>query len=104
AKNFSEAELLHRESLGIRQKLLGDAHPDVADSLDLLAKALGSQAKEEAAVRFDQSLAMGRRLFGDNHPEVAFSLHNLGEWFQGQGNFPKAEEMFRQALAMRIKV
>ena len=36
---------MHREALAMQRKLLGNEHPDVADSLDGLANVLQAQGK-----------------------------------------------------------
>jgi len=42
---LAEAETVCRQALAIRRKLLGEAHPDVARSRDLLAEVLRAQGK-----------------------------------------------------------
>ena len=42
---YDEAEPLYKESLAIRKKVLGDEHPDVAESLNNLAGLLSDQVR-----------------------------------------------------------
>ena len=62
-KNFERAEELLRRGLAVREKLLGEDHPDVFESLDHLAKVegeLGKQAEADALAK----RAMGLREAG----------------------------------------
>lgn len=38
---------------------------------------------------------------GADHPEVAVSVNGLGELYYGQGDFERAEPLFRRALEIR---
>ena len=51
---YDEAEPLHKESLAIRKKALGEEHPDVAQSLNNLALLLSDQARHF----FDPALSL----------------------------------------------
>ena len=42
---YAEAEAMHRRTLAIRLKALGEGHPDTAPSYNNLALALQSQGK-----------------------------------------------------------
>ena len=62
-KNFERAEELLRRGAAVREKLLGEDHPDVFESLDHLAKVegeLGKQAEADALAK----RAMGLREAG----------------------------------------
>jgi len=49
------------------------------------------------------SLALRQRLFGPEHPSIANSLHKLADDECAKGNYPEAERLFRQALAIEEK-
>jgi tetratricopeptide (TPR) repeat protein len=99
------AEVMYRDSLAMRRKLLGSEHAQVADSLDKVAWAVsyqGRAAEAEGLVR--EALAMRRRLFGNEHGAVAHSLYSLADMLRAQGRLAEAESVIREALAMQRKL
>ncbi len=99
---YDEAERLIRSALEIRQRTLGDAHPDVAASLNDLAWLLVDKGDYEAAEPlYRKSLAMRRSLLGDSHPDVADSMNNLAVLLGIKGDYAAAEPLLREVLAMR---
>lgn len=82
----------------MRQRLLGDEHPGVANSLHDLAMLYSAQGRYgEAEPLFQQALAMYQRLLGDEHPDVATSFLNLGSLRYKQGRYHEALALLRQA-------
>jgi tetratricopeptide (TPR) repeat protein len=70
----------------LRQKLLGDEHPDVATSFNNLAALYESQGRySEAEPLFQQALALRQKLLGDEHPSVATSFNNLADFTNLRG-------------------
>jgi CHAT domain-containing protein/Tfp pilus assembly protein PilF len=91
-----------RRAMEIRGELLGENHPDYAQSLNTLAalyEATGDYAKAEPLCR--QALEINKRALGENHPNYASSLNNLAELYRDMGDYGKAEPLFRQALESR---
>ncbi len=105
-RRFAEAEVLNREVLAIRRKLLGDQDPEVVISLSNLAIEVRAQegglAKSETMFR--DVLAMNRKLLGDESPGVANSLHDLAFTLWKLNKFSEAESLFLEALEMRRKL
>ena len=96
---YSEAEPLYQEALALRQRLLGNDHPDVATSLNNLAGLYGAQGRySEAEPLYQEALALRQRLLGNDHPYVATSLFNLGSLRYGQGQFANAKSLLLEAL------
>jgi tetratricopeptide (TPR) repeat protein len=80
------------------KRLLGEAHPDVATSLNNLAALYESQGRyEEAEPLYLDALAMRKRLLGEAHPDVASSLFNLGALRYNQGRYSEALALLLQA-------
>ena len=101
---YDEAQPLLVQALAIRQKALGPEHPDVAQSLNNLARlhrAQGQYAKAEPL--YHQSLAIMKKALGPEHTDVADGLNNLSALYHAQGEYAKAEPLFRQSLAIRKK-
>jgi CHAT domain-containing protein len=75
---YQQAEELHLETLRLRKSLIGEEHPQIANSLSNLGELYFSLGRyEEAQQKYVETLAMRKRLLGDEHPDVAFSLNNL---------------------------
>ncbi len=83
-------------------KLLGERHPDTAQSLNhpsvLCCKAKVTQL---AHVPIERALAIRLELVGERHPDTALSLNHLGELLRAQGDLAGARPYLEQALAIR---
>ena len=85
--------------------MLGERHPDYADSLNNLADLLESQG-DYAAARplYEQALAIRKEVLGERHPDYATSLNNLADLLESQGDYAAARPLYEQALAIRKEV
>jgi CHAT domain-containing protein len=95
-----EAFPLAQKALEIRKQVLGERHPDYANSLNNLAALYDSQgqhAKAEPLHR--QALEIRHQVLGERHPHYAISLSNLAGLYQALGAYAPAEPLYRQALA-----
>lgn len=102
---YDSAAPLLEAALKIRQKNLGDEHPDLATSLNDLAGLLYYKGEYEVAEPlFRKALEMRRKLLGEDHPDVATSLNNLALVLKAKGDYDGAESLFRKALAMWRKL
>jgi tetratricopeptide (TPR) repeat protein len=103
--DYPDAAQMHRQALLLRKNSLGDAHPDVAQSLNDLAQVLYLQGNyPDAESLHRQALALRKQLFGNQSLEVATSLHNLAETLRRERQpqtLAEADGLFREALAMR---
>ncbi len=98
--NLSQAEKYIREALAMQRKLLGNEHPDVAASLENLARVLSSQDRlEEAEAKYLEALTLERKLLGDEHATVTATLGNLALVLQREGKLDQAEVFFREAVS-----
>jgi serine/threonine protein kinase len=102
--NFKEAEYHLRETLKIRQKVLGD-HPDVASSMWELAWVLWPasnwQDNPEVENLLHEALEMQRRISSEPHINILISLTRLGQFYLSKGEINKAEMMLREARVMQ---
>ncbi len=102
---YAKAEAVQRKALGIRQKLFGNKHPDVARSLDNLVLVLERQRRlTEAETLAREALEMQKELLGGENQDIAASMDHLANIFFSQGNWSGAETMHRQALAIKRKL
>jgi tetratricopeptide (TPR) repeat protein len=56
---------------------------------------------DEAGPLLHAALERRKQILPADHPDLAVSLFNVGWLYQDLGNFGKAEDLYRQALAMR---
>ena len=102
---YTQAIPLAERELAIREKILGKEHPDVATSLNDLARLYQEQGSyEKAEPLFVRSLAIREKVLGKEHPDVATSLINLAALYQQEGSYQKAEPLFVRSLAINEKV
>ncbi|MGB3189226.1 MAG: CHAT domain-containing tetratricopeptide repeat protein, partial [Limnoraphis sp.] len=101
---YNEAIPLAEQVLEIRERLLGENHPDVASSMAWLAELYRSQGRyDEAEPLYERSLAIDEKALGENHPLVATSLNNLALLYRSQGRFNEAEPLYQRSLAIGEK-
>ena len=93
-------ELLKR-SLDISEKALGGSHPEVTLALNNLAKLYFKRRDFSKADRVLLRLLETKRALGKDHPEVATVLGSLAKLRQAVGKHGPAEQLWRQALAIR---
>src|SRR5262249_49505911 len=94
----AETEL--RESLGTERRILGNAHPELGYSLNLLgvvALEKGEWRTAEPLLR--ESLSLWSSL-GPNHPLAMTGFDNLGRVLQAKGKYSEARRYFERALAI----
>ncbi|WP_200867669.1 tetratricopeptide repeat protein [Acidithiobacillus thiooxidans] len=71
-------ELLFRRALEVREKVLGQEHPDTATSLNNLAGLLQAQGKlTEAEPLFRRTLEIQEKALGPEHPNTTNTRNNL---------------------------
>jgi CHAT domain-containing protein len=98
---YTDAEPLYKKSLEIRERSLGSANTDVAQSLTNLGKLYSSLDRpSDAEPLFRRALAIYERALGPDHPEAARSLNGLAGVYLSQARYSEAEQLFRRALAI----
>jgi tetratricopeptide (TPR) repeat protein len=103
--NYNFAEFWFSKCLEVTQKLLGQEHPHVVDSLSHLAALYTIQGRyNEAELLFQQALHICQKLLGQEHPYIAQSLNNLAFLYTNQGRYVEAESLYIQSLQMRRKL
>jgi tetratricopeptide (TPR) repeat protein len=102
--SYADAERLVRQTLEVRRRRLGEAHPDTAKSYNNLAAVLywqGELAEAEAMHR--RALTVRLQALGEGHPDTANSYNNLAPVLRDQGKLAEAEAMSRKALAILLQ-
>lgn len=90
-----------RKSLKVRKKTAGK-HPDIAETLNVLALTYREIGRSERALRFFRlALSMYEELFGESHPDVAKLLNNRAIHHLGIGHLDEAEDDLLRALHLQ---
>jgi CHAT domain-containing protein/Tfp pilus assembly protein PilF len=104
---YGEATGPARQALTIRERLLGESHPDLAQSLNALGRLLLAQVNYgEARGCFQRAMELNEALYTrerypQGHPRLATSMHNLATVLEAQGDYSIARGYCQRALEMR---
>jgi len=99
---YKQAEPLLKQSLVIREEVLGSTHPETATSLHTLAYLYRSQGKyEQAEPLQQQALTIWEEVLGPMHPDTATGLNTLAMLYYSQGKYEQVEPLLKRALAVR---
>jgi len=101
---YREAELMYRQALDLKEKVLGEEHPSTLDSMNNLAEVLRHQGKYEEAEQMQRQTLDLKKVLGEEHPSTLGSMNNLAIVLGQQGKYEEAEQMQRQTLDLREKV
>jgi tetratricopeptide (TPR) repeat protein len=94
----SMAEELYHQAVSILEK---NEHPDAAKAEASLAKLLLLQKRNtEAEALLEKAVPVLERLHQRDDVELPIALANLAESYRLDGRYPKAETLFRRALAI----
>jgi CRP-like cAMP-binding protein/tetratricopeptide (TPR) repeat protein len=98
--SIGEAEMIYRDLLADRRRVLGDTHPDTLATRHDLAAAIGLQGRfGQAEQLYRELLDDDYRLLGPDHRHTLAARHNLARMIGRQGRYAEAEEVCREVLA-----
>ena len=101
---YADAEPLYKRSLAIREKTLGPSKPEVAQTLNDLARLYTTQGRYvDAEPLYKRSLTIYEKSLGPNHPNVAIPLTNFATLYTAQGRYADAEPLYKRSLAIQEK-
>ena len=101
----SEAELLFKRALAIKEKSLGPDHTEVAEALHNLAELHRKHGQfAEAEPLYQRVLSIAERALGPEHPSIGVVLGNMAELYRAQGRHAEAESLAKRSVAIREKV
>jgi CHAT domain-containing protein/Tfp pilus assembly protein PilF len=105
AGKYGEGLSRARRAVALYKEVLGERHPDYAQSLNNLASLLELQG-EYAAARplLERALAIRKDVLGERHPDYASSLNNLAILLLSQGDSAAARLLYEKALAINKDV
>ena len=84
--------------MNIRKEVLGDKHPDYAESLNNLAAFYVSTGQSQQALPlYREALQIREEALGKKHPHYAQSLHNLAGVCESLGDYAAALTLHQQS-------
>jgi tetratricopeptide (TPR) repeat protein len=99
---YDDALQRFRRALDIKQTILGENHPAVANTINSIGVVLYNQSGADDGLEyFRRSLSIEQATLGPEHPGVANSLNNLAAALQMLGRNDEALEHHRLALELR---
>lgn len=99
---YTEASALGRQTLEIRERILGADHPLVARSLLDLAKLLRDQGRyEDALTHATRAVVMAESALEEGDPVLARCIQTQSAILRNLGRLDEAETAARRALAIR---
>ncbi len=102
---YNESEILHLKGLEIRKSLLGENHPDVADSLLNLGILKMKQGEYiESKESLYKSLKIYDQVIGQESLESAAVLQVLGGVFGYSQEFEEASKIYSAAFSINLKL
>ena len=100
--DLEAAEMVARQVLAMRRRLLGDQHPDTVQSIDNLAVTLAVRKDYRAAEPLTREAVAGyENLVGPNHPDLAIALKNRSVVLSALGDHAGAEACLDRAWRIR---
>jgi tetratricopeptide (TPR) repeat protein len=117
-QEYDEAEKFFQQALIIREQSLRN-HPDVAETLEDLAKVYIAQGKqyetvemygegelrpehekryEEAALLYKRALTIRTQVLGPSHPSVDSNIRKLVELYKSESKYVEIEQLYQEAM------
>ena len=102
AGRWGEAEVILRELVDARRRVLPEGHPDVAHALGSLSNALKYQGRPQEALPLQQeALAILRAAHREeDQPDVSTALNNLGNILHDLRDLDGALELLEESMEM----
>ena len=96
---YGDAEKLHKQSLEIRQRVLGRTHSDTLGSMSNLARAYRSAGRTHEAIQLlEEILRIGAKHSGAEHPNT---MNELAGAYLAAGRTQEAIQLFEQTLRLK---
>jgi tetratricopeptide (TPR) repeat protein len=100
ATKFAEAEATCRKAVELSNQLPKDAVLERSDALSLLANDVLSQRRfADSIPLYEKALELDQAYLKPNDADLATNYQNLGRAFALTGNFPKADQLYAQAVS-----
>jgi len=90
-----------RRSFAINRSLLGARHPETATTeANLAGVLLDANAVDESVRLIIEAISIFEETMGEDHPRVAISATILAYGMRAKGDFARAEQNYRRAVAV----
>jgi serine/threonine protein kinase/tetratricopeptide (TPR) repeat protein len=99
---YEDSEPLLSRALELREEILEQEDPQLAESLVSLSLLCEHQGKfREAEQVAQRGLEIREKVLEQNHPDIAESLHGLARIYHRQAKFEEADLLYERALEIR---
>lgn len=104
AEKYGQAEMAWWRSLQIKLKVLGENHPEVANTGNQLAGLHYMMGRFSEAENYSKKCqTIYENCYGAEHPNVAVCMHNLASLYHVQGRYGEAEVQYKRAVDIRTR-
>ena len=98
---YEEAEALYQRALVIRERYLGQHHPETARTLNGLAHLAVQRGQDtQAEALYRQALSIREQRLIARHPDTARSLAGLARLYLKQGEIDQPEPLMQRAATI----
>ena len=102
---YGKALEYYEKALAIREKVLGEAHPDAAATYNNMALVYDAQGNYGKALEYyEKACTIYEKVFGTEHLGTSAIYNNMALVYNAQGNYEKSLEYNEKALAIIEKV
>jgi tetratricopeptide (TPR) repeat protein len=103
--SFAQAIEYGQDLVTDRERVLGEAHPDILGTRSSLALAYHDAGRLEKAIPlFERTLTDRERVLGEAHPDTLTSRSSLARAYRDAGRLEKAIPLFERTLTDRERV
>ncbi|MBR3460290.1 MAG: tetratricopeptide repeat protein, partial [Clostridia bacterium] len=97
---YAKAKAALEAVVKIRERLLGEEHPDTATSYNNIALVYAAKGEYDRALEYhEKALAIREKVLGKEHPDTATSYNNIALVYYAKGEYDRALEYHEKALA-----
>jgi tetratricopeptide (TPR) repeat protein len=97
---YETAEAMNRQTLSLKDTVLGREHPDTLATMSNLATVLGRQGKYEAAEAMNrQTLSLSETVLGHEHPDTLTSVYCLAYLLASRHRYDESFVLYERACA-----
>ncbi|KIM20565.1 hypothetical protein M408DRAFT_333927 [Serendipita vermifera MAFF 305830] len=99
------AKELQEEVVNLRNKFLGECHPDtITASFNLASTYLGLGRLREAKEFQEEVLKLRKEILGEHHPDTISASHDLSNTYFHLGRLKEAEVLQEEVLKLRKEI
>ena len=101
---YERAKELYKQAIVIKERLLGEWHPNTGASYNDLARVYMGQGEYGKAERlYEKVLAIREKALGEEHPDTGASYNNLANVYMSQGKYGQAMRLYEKGLMISKK-